>query len=542
MDVSTPEDVPENGEAEDGGGLAHMDPEKREQLLRKAHRDVTSRQEEEIERLEAKNERLRHRLHADSTASEVSEASEALSGLEAASPLPPVYDKLPPLLQKASSTFEERHERDVFLTATLPALGAAMPNVEGYYGHVPEPLSPHSYAAIVAGAAGGKGPAKWARRLVKKVDRWIKNTALDEIQQWRRRKEAHEADEETEGPFEEPKPPKKSLFLPANTSAAAFHEGLKERDERALVVETEIDTMLNALGQEWGKYDDTLRKAYHHEPASYRRKGEGSVELESPQLSVVLSGTPRQFSDLMGSSESGLYSRFALYYFEAPPVWIPQKPTKEALDAIDRSEGYADNVAEMYRLLEQREGPLRFRLTDEQWGLHETVLRGFLHKAAQEGRGHMSDVYKRAGVVAFRIAMTLTVLRAFEQNVPLVRADELEAEKTDVETGLELARTYADHAVRFAEERLNEVEPVDASSHRIAVMLRGVGEYFTSGEAYEAARQEAITASERTLREDLKKADRKGLIRATSDNGSWEKVGVDGGSDVSDTSDAVKER
>lgn len=468
------------------------------------------------------------------------EVSEALSGLEGASPLPHVYNELPEPLREAASTFEERHERDVFLTSALPAFGACMPNVEGYYGHVPEPLSPDTYAAIVAGAAGGKGPAKWGRRLAKKVNQHIEEKSRKVRERWQARKQEHEANEETEEPFNEPKPPKKSLFLPANTSAASFHSGLKDREERALVVETEIDTLTNALGQEWGKFDDTLRKAFHHEPTSYRRKGEGSVELEYPQLSVVLSGTPRQFAKLMGSSESGLYSRFALYYFEAPPMWISQKPTKEALDKIERFDDYAEQILEMWKDLSSRDQAIRFRLTDEQWQLHEKVLRELLHEAALDGRGHMSDVYKRAGVQAFRIAMTLTVLRAVENGVPLRMADELEAETTDVRTALDLAATYADHAVRFAEDRLDEVEPVDPQSHRIAVMLRGVEERFTSGDAYEVAASEGITVSERTLREDLKRAKKRGLIRAISDNGDWEKAGPDAASDLSDPSDAVK--
>lgn len=539
VDSTAPDDMHENGEAKDGGGLAHMAPEDRLQVERKAFRDVNERLKEEKRLLEAENEALREKME-EKSGSDTSDTSDTLSGLEGASPLPNVYGDLPPLLQKASSTFEQRHEKDVFLTSALPALGSAMPNVRGYYGNVPEPLSPHLYSAIVASAASGKGPAKWGRKLVERVDEHIREKAQEMIEAWKERKKEHENDETTEEPFDEPKPPEKALFLPANTSAAAFHEGLLDFNEQAFVCETEIDTMVNALGQEWGKWGDALRKAFHHEPVSYRRKGEGSVELESPRLSVVLSGTPRQFSDLMGSSESGLYSRFALYYFEAPLVWVPQKPSKEALNGIDRFESYAERVVEMYRLLVQRVEPLRFKLTDEQWDLHETVLRPLLHKAAQEGRGHMADVYKRAGAVAFRIAMVLTVLRAFEEDVPLVMADELEAEDTDVQNGLELARTYADHAVRFAEERLDEVEPVDGSSHRIAVMLRGVETRFSSGDAYEIARQEGITAHRRTLRRDLKKAHRKGLIRSLSDNGAWEKVDVDPLSDTSDVSDTAK--
>lgn len=538
MDSNTSEGNFENGEG--SGGLAHMAPEERLQLEREAFQDVKERLEEEKRQLEAENKALRTELEESSTDART-EPTSTRSGLEGVPPLPNVYSTLPSLLQNASSTFQRRYERDVFLTAALPALGAIMPNVRGYYGHVPESLSPHFYTAIVAGAAGGKGTVKWARRLVKEVDQSIKKAALSQIQEWERRKEQYEAEGNVEGSFGEPKPPKQSLFLPANTSAAAFHEGLKERDERAFVIETEIDTMLNALGQEWGKYDDTLRKAYHHEPTSYRRKGEGSVELDDPRLSVVLSGTPGQFSDLMGSSENGLYSRFALYYFEAPPVWISQKPTQRALDLIDRFEGFASRVEEMYNLLEQREpdDPLRFRLTDEQWTLHETVLQSLMHEAVQGRLGHMSDVYKRAGVVAFRIAMTLTILRAFEQNVPLATADELEAKRADVETGLELARTYADHSVRFAEDRLDEVKPPDASSYRIAVMLQNVSTFFSSGDAYRVAHQKGINASNRTLRRDLKKAESKGLIRPRGDNGTWEKVEVGIESNMSEVSDST---
>ena len=525
MDSNVSDDVSENVEVKDRGGLVHMDPEDRLQVLRGCFRDVKEKLEEEKRCLEAENQALREKLEEHSDEEPSGKGSSAsLSGLDGASPFPDVYPDLPSPLQEAVTTFEERHERDVFLTAALPALGASMPCVRGYYGHIPEPLSPHSYAAIVAGAAGGKGSAKWARKLVKKVDQRIEEKAQSRIESWESRKREHEANDDTGEPFGEPRPPEKSLFLPANTSAAAFHEGLRDFDERALVFETEIDTMMNALGQEWGKYDDTLRKAYHHEPASYRRKEEGSVDLKNPCLSVVLSGTPRQFAGLMGSSESGLYSRFALYYFEAPPVWISQKPTEKALGKIDRFGNYAEQVAEMHSLLSEREEPIRFCLTDEQWGLHKTVLENLLHRAAREGQGHMSDVYKRAGVVAFRVAMTLAVLRAFEEDIPLVMANELEAKNSEVEIGLELARTYADHAVRFAEERLDEVEPVDASSHRIAVMLRGLEEHFTSGDAYEVARQEGIDVTERTLRRDLKKAKHKGLIRATGDNGTWKKI------------------
>ncbi|PQJ33607.1 hypothetical protein BSZ35_02435 [Salinibacter sp. 10B] len=459
-------------------------------------------------------------------------------------PLPDVFDDLPAFLPKAGATFEQRRERDVFLTAALPVLAACMPNVRGNYGHIPEPLSPDLFASIVAGAAGGKGAVKWSRRLGAKTDERIRAQSEKAREKWKERKEEHEsASEGDDGsdPFSEPKPPKRSLLLPANSSAATFHRGLKDRDERALVVETEIDTLTNALGQEWGKFDDTLRKAYHHEPVSYRRKNEGSVELESPQLSVVLSGTPGQYAELMGTTENGLYSRFAVYYFEDVPMWKSQRPSKSALDARDRfEEVYAEAVSDIHRVLNNRTEPLQFRLSTAQWKLHGKAFRELLHKAVSEGRSHLADVYKRAGLIAFRIAMVLTVLRAHDNGVPLQRADELEAESNDVNTAIDLAARYASHAAAFAEDHLDGEVPPDASGRRIAVMLEGVDDRFSSGEAYTAAGENGIQVTDKTLRKDLERAERQGLIQRLTDNGRWEKVGTDAVSDSSDSSDPTK--
>lgn len=542
MKTNNPSPVPGSG------GLAAMPEEERKELIRKALRasstdDRFERSEQRIAELEEERQLFnkvlqealgfkidllkegsvtvqraaRRRLDSGSETPE----SEETAPLDEAPPLPDVYADLPALLREAARTFEQRHERDVFITAALPALAACMPRVHGYYGHVPEPLRPHLYTAAVAGAAGGKGPLKWGKRLADRVNRRILERSEAEIERWKQERELAEKRDER---FDRPEPPKKSLLLPANTSAASFHGGLKDRDEHALVVETEIDTLTNALGQEWGKFDDTLRKAWHHEQTAYRRKGEGNVTLETPRLSVVLSGTPAQFSRLMVSSESGLYSRFALYYSQVAPVWISQKPTRSALNAIERFEAYAERVLGMWEALAGRDEPLRFRMTDEQWSRHDEAFSYALRKAALSKHGQYADVLKRSGIIAFRIAMILTVLRAHESGADLSLAGEVEAEDLDVETGIKMARTYADHAIRYAAARLETAEPPDPSSYRISVMLSAVGPRFSSGDAYEAAQAAGIEVSKRTLRSDLKKASKRGLIQLVSKNGRWRKT------------------
>ena len=398
-----------------------------------------------------------------------------------------------------------------------------MPHVSGYYGEVPNRLGPQFYTAIVAGAAGGKGAVRQARELTSKVDAHIRERYEHELERWKQGREAAEMAKE---PFTEPRPPERSLMLPANTSAAFFHRGLADRDERALVIETEVDTLTNAMGQEWGQFDDTLRKAYHHEPVSYGRKAEGTVALRGPHIACVLSGTPGQFTRLMGSTENGLYSRFATFAFDTVDAWRSQQPHREAIEKAERFAGvYADEVMSLFLELQGRPEAIRFKMTNEAWAEHTQTFSAALRRAQLEGKGHMADVLKRAGVVAFRAAMILSVLRLHAAGVDLSRVDTIEADLVDVRTALQLATTYAEHSIAFADRHLEVAQPPDPVTVRIAAMLKGVGVSFSSSEAYDAARQAGIDVSDRTLRKDLKEAEKRGLIESLTARGDWRKIG-----------------
>ena len=82
--------------------------------------------------------------------------------------------------------------------------------------------------------------------------------------------------------------------MPANSSATAMCQTLFENDGVGLMFETEGYTLASTFKSEHGNYSDALRKAFHHESISYnRRKDREFVELKTPRLSAVLSGTPR---------------------------------------------------------------------------------------------------------------------------------------------------------------------------------------------------------------------------------------------------------
>ena len=112
------------------------------------------------------------------------------------------------------------------------------------------------------------------------------------------------------------------LFIPANSSASGAFQLLNDNQGKELTFETEGDTLANTFKSDFGNYSDGFRKAFHHEKINYYRKTDREyVDLESPCLSTVLSGTPKQVLNLIPSSEDGLFSRFMFYYMNMQPVW-----------------------------------------------------------------------------------------------------------------------------------------------------------------------------------------------------------------------------
>jgi hypothetical protein len=342
-----------------------------------------------------------------------------------------------------------------------------------------------------------------------------------ERQEWEAKQER--ADEEDEEPTAlGPKPPKQSLVLPSDMSAAGFHQALAARHGRAVVFGTEIDRLVNALSQEWGKIDAALREAYEHEALSYLRKTE-ETRICDPKLSLVLSGTPAQFRELIPSTENGLFSRMALYYFEAPGQWIDQRPTRKGRKKPERFEQLAEKVKDLYLKLGRREEPLWFEMEERHWDQHADTFAPMRRWLYTCGAGHLESVIRRAGVTAFRAAMTLCVLRAFERGDQLEAAHKLKAGDADVDAGLMLACTWADHALRFARTLPHQPSP-DERTGRVVRLLDCLPAAFSNEEVYAVADDMDLDVSRRTLRRDLDKAERKGLIQSPKKS-HWRQVG-----------------
>lgn len=335
-----------------------------------------------------------------------------------------IYSNLPKFLQDCSSKFENPRERDIFLTGALSVLSGCFNNVHGIYRK--KNYSLHLYSFVVAPPASGKGVLDFARRLGAEIhSKMIENMEV-----------------EKHGYF----------FIPANTSAAAFQKALAANENTGVMFESEADTLTNALAQDWGSFDDIIRKAFHHETISMNRmekEGDGIVmtEITRPRLAICLSGTPGQVPTLLKSTENGLFSRFTFYTFKEKntsvfdDVYDDEEDGDIDLDAFFDEKG--KELAGIAELVRQK-GDIRILLNKDQRANFKSAFKNS-YKVIVDRYGEEADaIVLRLGLVFFRIAMILTILRAVEED----RLDStILVEDVDFEASLTLTDLYLEHSL-----------------------------------------------------------------------------------------------
>lgn len=306
---------------------------------------------------------------------------------------PEVYENLPKWLKDGTEAFSGL-DRDVFFVSSLAALSSIFPNVRMFYDQ--KQIEANLYIFLVGGFGSGKGQASFSQKLCTAIHRHLR---------------------ESEPPPEpdKPPPPKRLHFLPANSSKSGLIE-LLAANKRGLVFETESDTLNDILKQDFGGFDDILRKCYHHETASfYRRLNREFYEIERPAVSVLLTGTPGQLKKLIPGIESGLFSRFMFYHLE------PETQFKNCFSTNGHSfEAHFETIGRWflpyYKVLAGLEKPLIFKLTESQQTEFTEYFNNLKSELLDCYGETMAGIVNRYGVQFVRIAMTLTTVRHCVQN------------------------------------------------------------------------------------------------------------------------------
>ena len=356
-----------------------------------------------------------------------------------------VYDNLPPILFESCQVFKDLRERDVFLTGALAILSGCLPNVSGLYsGSV---VFPSLFSFILAPAASGKGALKFAKALADIYHDEVLAGSKEEKKRYEENLEAYKM-LKSKGKLEDgqamPMAPKfKVVFIPANTSNAKIIQHLDCNEGKGIICETEADTLGQTFKNEWGSYSDMMRKSFHHEKISVSRKTDGEfVEVNSPQLSVALSGTPKQVFNIIASAEDGLFSRFIFYVFKTDAVWLDPSPKGNPINLTDYFKTQSNEVFKMVEYFEKDE--MILQLTDEQWDKFNPAFNSYLQQINTFVSEDALSIVKRLGLILYRFCMLFTAIRKFKTNN---YHKEVFCSDLDFETALALIHVYLQHSI-----------------------------------------------------------------------------------------------
>lgn len=378
----------------------------------------------------------------------VQEAAPAEDFLKATPSVPDeLYPLMPHLIWQGAKAFDKGRERDVFLTGALAILSGCMPGVKGIYAG--QEVFPNLFSFSIAPAASGKGALKFAKmmadeyhnnlvKISREAEAEYNNQVAEQKQKMMMRKKGDATVEEL--PV---KPPFKVVFIPANTSYAKILWHLEQNGGTGIICETEADTLGNVFKQDWGSYSDMIRKSFHHERLSSSRKANNEfIEVNTPALSIALSGTPSQVTGLIASAEDGLFSRFMFYAFKVDQVWKDVSPFANNINLTEHFKQLSMEVYRMVCFLQKEETTID--LSKEQWQQLNAVCAGWLHDVTMFTAEEAASIVKRLGLMLFRMAMIFTAMRKYENAemaTAVICADE------DFQIALQLTQVYLHHSI-----------------------------------------------------------------------------------------------
>jgi len=310
-----------------------------------------------------------------------------------------IYNRLPEDLIRLTKHFESR-EKDIVLLSSLGVLSNCLPNIYGIYDG--DTLYPHLYLMVIAPAASGKGVMNYSRLLIEPIHDKIFNDS---------RNKYLECEKNSKKKGSEECPNVKVKILPANISSAEMHSFLDSSEHGLLIIESEADTMSNMLKNDWSNYSDVLRKAFQHEPVSISRKTEKVfVDIKEPKLAMVISGTPDQLKPLIKSRENGLFSRFMIYNFDEVTDFkdVFAEKTRNNKTVFEE---IGQDVFNFYGILAKLKKPIEFCFTDQQKEKFLKIIRPIRTDIVNNHSQAFISNLHRHGLILFRIAMILTVLR-----------------------------------------------------------------------------------------------------------------------------------
>lgn len=404
-----------------------------------------------------------------------------------------VYEKLPPLLKDCLIAFSDPRQKDLFLVSAMAALGTTITKCEG--DHIEE-LHPTLYTFIVAPPASGKSAMNYVERIIRKVHNYKKLESENASIQFKRKEK-----EDLLSVEELANPPKCQYhIIPGNTSGAKIIQHLHDNGGPGLIIETEADTLSKTMSNgEWGNFSDVLRDGYHHESVRMSRRNENEyIEVESPAISVCLSGTPNQVKSLIGSTENGLYSRFQFYGFESDPVWRDMSPGANPVKIKPHFEKISERVLDLHLTWNHQDVCISW--SKDQWKLYNGTFEAMYDEAIELYGPETHDLVCRLGNACLRMSMTLTIIKAFDNGE---KRKSLICNQEQLELAISICKVLKEHSLLIFSNMPKRPIMKVMAKNRFEEALETLPIEFKRSEAIKAAKKVGIKV--RTMGNYLKR-------------------------------------
>lgn len=449
--------------------------------------------------------------------SEEEDLLEKNNELRAQSPYIPdsAYSGLPQFLKDCVQYASDPRERDIILLGSLNCCSALFPGVSFFYKNAL--YSSHFYHALVANAAAGKGVVAFILSLLDATQEYYDRQRRDQKKAFEKAQmaweaEVHQALREHRSPDSDKKPeePKaKYLKTSSTTSKSRLLEQLATNGELGYhMSSTEINTLISSLAQDYGKYEDILCKAAHHEEISQSYKIDGDpIVVPRPHLALIMSGTPEQFTGFFRSHENGLYSRFLIYTRQLNPHWETCAPGEGRVDLREHFHTLGKKLFEMHKLL--LESPTLVTFTPGQWERHTQQFGVWLKSALVEGKEFPTSIVFRHGLLAMRLASILTIFRKWDD---YRYAKEYCCTDADFDTAMQIIATVIEHSLLLGTSLPDTGHPPVAMRkfHQFEDVLKKLPRIFSYIDFINAAKELGISVS--TAKRYLRKAVEQELV------------------------------
>jgi hypothetical protein len=382
-----------------------------------------------------------------------------------------IRNDLPSIMQRIVADSTSDVDADILVLGSLTVFSACIPNVFGVYDR--RQVFANLFLFVTARASAGKGRLSLCRHLAAPLHQALREKYKKQMKKYEELQAAYAANRKNSLNVPPKEPPFLTLFVPANSTATVVYQTLAQNDGAGLLFETEGDTLANAFNSDLGNYSDGFRKAFHHESISYlRKKDHEYVEIVQPKFSAVLSGTPQQIFNLIPDAENGLFSRFVFYSMPTQLVWHDMFACSSSI-ADEQFKQIGRDFYDFHKAFSKKR--VQFAFSRAQQNQFNEFFEATQLRFAQLFGDDIIASVRRLGLILFRFAMTLSVLRLIdgepksakkgEKDLRLVCAD------ADFATALAMVKVLLQHTAAVF-QILPRTVPSSRGRHQLTDAVR----------------------------------------------------------------------